>query len=130
MELDLSDYVTKPGLKNATGVDTSQFAKRLDLAKLKVEVDKLDIDKLEKAPSGLNNLKSIVDELDVDKLAQQVPTDLSNLSHGVENDVVEKAVYDELIKKVNSIDTSKLVKKQTMIITLVILKLKYLILLT
>ena len=27
-ELDLSDYATKAGLKNATGVDTSDFAKK------------------------------------------------------------------------------------------------------
>ena len=31
------------------------------LANLKLEVDKLDIDKLEKVPSGLNNLKSKID---------------------------------------------------------------------
>ena len=35
-------------LKNAGEVDTSQFAKKDDLANLKSEVDKLDIVKLEK----------------------------------------------------------------------------------
>ena len=32
--------------KNATGVDTSSFARKPDLTKLKSDIDKLDIDKL------------------------------------------------------------------------------------
>ena len=50
-----------------TNVDTSSFALKTNLATLKTEVDKLDIDKL--AP---------------------VPTDLSKLSNVVKNDVVKK----------------------------------------
>ena len=53
--------------KNATGVDTSNFAKKVDLAGLKSNVDKLDIDKLKNLSSNLNNLESKVDKLDVDK---------------------------------------------------------------
>ena len=34
--------------KNATGIDTSQFAKRDDLANLKSDVDELHIDALKK----------------------------------------------------------------------------------
>ena len=40
---DLSNYATKEDLKNATGVDTSKCAKKIDLASLKPNVDKLDI---------------------------------------------------------------------------------------
>ena len=48
VELDLSNYSTKADLKNATGVDTSHFDKKIDLANLKSDnyLDKLDIDKL------------------------------------------------------------------------------------
>ena len=46
VELDLPNYATKADLKNATGVDTSDFAKKTDLANLKSAVDKLDIGKL------------------------------------------------------------------------------------
>ena len=60
---------------------TSSFALKANLASLKTEVDKLDIDKL--AP---------------------VPVNLSKLS-----DVVKKDVYDKLVAKVNGIDTSKFV---------------------
>ena len=48
VELDLSKYATKGDLKNALSFDTSRFAKKVDLANLKSEVDKLDIDYLEK----------------------------------------------------------------------------------
>ena len=42
-----------------TGVDISDFAKKLksDLANLKSNIDKLDIDRLKSVPSNLNNLK-------------------------------------------------------------------------
>ena len=53
-------------LKNAAGVDTSRYAKKIDLASTKSEVDKLDIDKLEKVATGLNSLKSKVHKFDVD----------------------------------------------------------------
>ena len=44
VELDLSNYATKSDLKSATGVDTSQFAKKDNLANLKSEINKLDVD--------------------------------------------------------------------------------------
>ena len=85
VELDLSYYATKADLKNATGVDTSSFAKKSDFANFKPDVDKLDIDKLKKVSSGLNSLKSKVAKIDVDKLVL-VP-DLSKLSSVVKNNV-------------------------------------------
>ena len=57
VELDLSNYATKSDLKNETGVDTSKFAKNVDLASLKSNVDKSDIDKLKNVLSGLSSLK-------------------------------------------------------------------------
>ena len=56
-------------LKNTTGADTLKFAKKVDLANLKSNVDKLDTDKL-----------------------LPVPVDFSKLSDVVKNDVVEKDV--------------------------------------
>ena len=57
VELDLSNYATKTDLKNATGIDTSSFAIKVDIARLKSNIDKLDIDKLKNVPSGLSNEK-------------------------------------------------------------------------
>ena len=86
--VDLSNYATKTDLKNVTHFDTSNFALKTNLASLKTEVDKLDIDKL--AP---------------------VPVDLIKLSHVVKNDVVKKAVYDKLAAKVHNVDNSDFVLK-------------------
>ena len=77
VKLDLSNYATKTDWKNATGVDTSKFAKKVDLASLKSNVDKLDIDKLKNVPSNLSNLQSKIDKLDVNKLVPE-PVDLVN----------------------------------------------------
>ena len=71
-----------------TQVDTSSFALKTNLANLKTEVDKLDIDKL--AP---------------------VPVNLSKLSDVVKNVVVKKTVYDKFVAKVNNIDTNYFVLK-------------------
>ena len=74
VELDLSNYATKADLKNATGVAKSKFAKKVHLANLKSDVDKLDIDKLKNVPTNLSNLKSKVDKFDADK-STPVPVD-------------------------------------------------------
>ena len=88
VKVDLSNYATKADIKNISHVDTSSFALKTNLASLKAEVDILDIDKL--AP---------------------VPVDLSKLSDVVKKDVVKKTVYDKLVVKVNSINTSRFVLK-------------------
>ena len=61
----MSNYATKTDLKNLTHVDT--FALKTNLASLKTQVDKLDIDKL-----------------------VAVPVDLSKMSDAVNNDAVKK----------------------------------------
>ena len=76
------NYATKADLRNVTQVDTS------NLASLKPEGDKLDIDKL-----------------------VPVPISLCTLSDVVKNYVVKKTVYDKLVAKVDNIDTSDFVLK-------------------
>ena len=60
VKVDLSNYATKTDLKNVTHVDTSSFALKTNLASLKTEVDKLDIDKLAPAPVDLSKLRDVV----------------------------------------------------------------------
>ena len=55
--------------------------------------------------SNLANLKTEVDKLDIDKLTP-VPNDSAKLSNEVKNDVVKKTEYDKLVPKVNNIDTT------------------------
>ena len=71
-------------------VDVSSFSLKSNVASLKTEVHKLDIDKL-----------------------VPVPVDLSKLSDVPKGDVVKKTVYDKLVSKVNKIDTTGFVSKTT-----------------
>ena len=77
-------------MKKVAGVDISKFAKKVDLANLKSNVDKLDIDKLKILPTNLKNLKSKIDGLDFNKLVL-VPISLSKLSDVVKNYVKNNA---------------------------------------
>ena len=87
VKADLSNYATKADNTNISYVETSSFALKSNLASLKTEVDKLDIDKL-----------------------VPFPVDLSKLSDVVKNDV-KKTGYDKLVAIVNSIDASGFVLK-------------------
>ena len=60
MNVDLSNYATKTDLKNISHVDASSFALKTNLASLKTEVDKLDIDKLVPVPADLSKLSAVV----------------------------------------------------------------------
>ena len=57
VEIDLSNYATKNDLKNITHVDVSSFASKTNLAVLKTEVDKIDVDKLKTTPTDLKMVK-------------------------------------------------------------------------
>ena len=78
---------------------------------------KLDIDNLKNLTSSLSSLKSKIDKLQICKL-ETTPVDWSKLSDVVENYVVKKTEYVELVEKVNNIktiDTSDLVDWDTKI---------------
>ena len=60
MKVDLSNYLTKADIKNISHVATSSFALKTNLAGLKTEVDKLDIDKLAPVPFDLSKLSDVV----------------------------------------------------------------------
>ena len=60
VKVDLSNYATKACVKNFSHIDTSSFALKANLANLKTEVDKLDIDKLASVPVDLSKLSDVV----------------------------------------------------------------------
>ena len=66
--VDLSNYETKTDLKNVAHVDTSSFALKTNLANLKTEVDKLDIDKLVPVPTDLSKLSNVVKNMLLKKM--------------------------------------------------------------
>ena len=60
VELDLSNYATKDDVKNITHVNVSSYATKTNLAALKTEVDKIDVDKLKTVPDDLAKLSNVV----------------------------------------------------------------------
>ena len=60
VKVDLSNYATKADIKNISHVDTSSFALKTNLANLKTDVDKLEIDKLVPVPTDLSKLSNAV----------------------------------------------------------------------
>ena len=68
LKVDLSNYATKADIKNISHVDTSSFALKTNLATLKTEVDKLDIDKLAPVSVDLSKLSDVVENYVVKKL--------------------------------------------------------------
>ena len=82
----MTGYATNSDLKDITCIDTSSFALKTNLASLKTEGDKLDVDKL-----------------------KVVPIDLSKLSDVVKNEVVKKTEFNTLKTKVDNIDTDEYV---------------------
>ena len=54
VKVDLSNYATKAEIKNISNVDTSSFELKIIFANLKIEVNKLDIDKLVPVPIDLS----------------------------------------------------------------------------
>ena len=79
VKLDLTNYATKTDLKNITQVDVSSFASKTNLAALKTEGDKLDVNKLKTAP-----------------------VDLAKLTNAIENDLVKKTVYNTRVTSIEA----------------------------
>ena len=76
VKVNISNYATKADIKNIPHVNTSSFALKTNLANLKAEVGKLNIDKL-----------------------VPVPVDLSKLRDVVKNGVAKKDACDKLVAK-------------------------------
>ena len=109
VELDLANYATKDDAKNITHVDVSSFASKTNLAALKIEVDKIDVDKLKTVPVDLAKLSNVVNNDVVKK------TDYNTKVTSIENQIagVTKNTLDNLgdITKLKAVDTSNFVLK-------------------
>ena len=60
VKVDFSNYASKTDIKNISHVDTSSFSLKSNLASLKTEVDKLDINQLVLVPVDLSKLSDVV----------------------------------------------------------------------
>ena len=108
-ELDLTNYATKTDLKNITHVDVSSFASKTNLAALKTEVDKTDVDKLNTTPIDLDKLSNLVKNNVVKK------SDYNAKVTNIEGEIarITKNTIDNLadITKLKAIDTNSFVLK-------------------
>ena len=109
VQLDLTNYATKDDVKNITHVDVSSYATKTNLAALKTEVDKINVDKLKTVPVDLAKLTNVVKNYLVKK------TDYSAKVANTENQIagVTKNALDNLadITKLKAVDTSNFVLK-------------------
>ena len=109
VELDLANYATKDDVKSITHVDVSSYATKTNLAALKSEADKIDVDKLKTTPTNLAKLTNAVENDLVKK------TDYNTQLASIESQIagVTKNTLDNLadITKLKAVDTSNFVLK-------------------
>ena len=109
VELDLSNYATKNDLENITHVHVSSYASKNNLAALKTEVDKIDVDKLKSTPTDLAKLSNVVKNDVVKK------TDYNTKVTSIENQIagITKNTIDNLadIAKIKAVDSNSFVLK-------------------
>ena len=109
VELDLTNYATETDLKNVTHVDVSSFASKTNLAALKTEVDKIDVDKLKTVPFDLAKLSNVVNNYVVKKI------DYNTKVTSIESQIagLTKNTADNLadITKLKATDTNSFVLK-------------------
>ena len=109
VELDLTNYARKTDLKSITHVDVSSFGSKTNLAALKTEVDKIDVDKLKTTPTDLDRLSNLV-KYDVVK-----KTDYNTKVTSIEAQITgltKNTVYNLTdITKLKAIDTNSFVTR-------------------
>ena len=109
VKLDLTDYATKTDLKSITHVDVSSFVSKTNLAALKTEVDKIDVDKLKTTPVDLAKLTNAAESDLVKK------TDYNAKVTSIEGQIagITKNTIDNLadIKKLKAVDTNSFVTR-------------------
>ena len=105
VELDLASYATKDDVKNIMHIDVSSFASKTNLAALKTEVHKTDVDKLKTTPTDLAKLSNVVKN-DVD-----TKTDYNTKITSIETKLADITKNEQEITKLKAIDTSSFALK-------------------
>ena len=109
VELDLTNYATKTDLKNKLHVDVSTYASKTNLAALKTEVDKIDVDKLKTTPTDLAKLSNVVKNDVVKKTDYKAKvTSIEGQIAGITKNTIDKLAD---ITKLKAVDTSNFVLK-------------------
>ena len=111
VELDLTNYATKTDLKNITHTDVSSFASKTNLAALKTEADKIDVDKLKTVPGDLAKLTNVVKNEVVKKTDFSADTYVTRTKFSTDTNALDDEI-DKIEKKIpdiSSLETERIV---------------------
>ena len=98
VELDLTNYATKIDLKNIAHTDVNSFASKTNLAALKAEVDKIDVDKLKTVPDDLAKLSNVVKNEVVKKTDFSADTYVTRTKFSTDTNALDDKI-DKIDKK-------------------------------
>ena len=104
VELYLSNYATKDDVENITHVDVSSYATKTNLAALKTEVDKIDVDKLKTVPDDLAKLSNVVKNEVVKKADFSADTYVSRSKFSTDTNALDDKI-DKVEKKIPDISS-------------------------
>ena len=113
VELDLANYATKDDVKNISHVDVSSYASKNNLAALKTEVDKIDVDKLKTVPDDLAKLTNVVKNETVKKTDFNADDYVKKTKFSADTNALDDKI-DKVDKKIP--DVSNLVTKSSVTI--------------
>ena len=113
VELDLANYATKDDVKNISHIDVSSYASKNNLAALKTEVDKIDVDKLKTVPDDLAKLTNVVKNETVKKTDFNADDYVKKTKFSADTNALDDKI-DKVDKKIP--DVSNLVTKSSVTI--------------
>ena len=104
VELDLTNYATKTDLKNITHTDVNSFASKTNLAALKTEVDKIDVDKLKTVPDDLAKLSNVVKNEVVKKTDFSADNYVTRTKFSTDTNALDDKI-DKVNKKIRNVSS-------------------------
>ena len=109
VELDLSNYATKDDVKNIRHVDVSSYATKTNLAALKTEVEKIDVDKLKTVPDDLAKLSNVVKNEVVKKTDFIADTYVTRTKFSTDTNALDDEIdkVEKKIPDVSSLETKR-----------------------
>ena len=109
VELDLSNYATKDDVKNITHVDVSSYTTKTNLAALKTDVDKIDVDKLKTMPEDLAKLSNVVKNEVIKKTDFSADTYVTRTKSSTDTNALDDKIdnVEKKIPDISNIETKR-----------------------
>ena len=109
VESDLSNYATKDDVKNITHVEVTSYATKTNLAALKTEVDKIDVDKLKAVPDDLAKLSNVAKNEVVKKTDFSADTYVTRTKFSTDTNALDDKIgkVEKKIPDISSLETKR-----------------------